>query len=84
MEQTNQEMGGATFAQDEADEEYAQNQLLAAEAKAEWLNQNMQISIKIGEHELYSNYALKDGQVPEDIKAMIQSTVDTLLDTSEL
>jgi hypothetical protein len=52
--------------------------------KGEWLNQNMRITIEIGNHELTNNYGLTDGQVPEDMKAMIQSTVDTLLDTSEL
>lgn len=43
----------------------------------------IQITVRIGEHELYRNYALVDGQAPENMQENIQDMVDTLLDNEE-
>jgi len=54
-------------------------------AKGEWLNQKIKIIVMTeGGNELYRNYELIDGQVPQSAKEGLQDMVDTLLDTSEL
>ena len=41
---------------------------------------NVRVTITIGERNLYREYGLTDGQVPEGLGEEVQSMVDSILD----
>lgn len=44
---------------------------------------NLKIEITIGEHSVYRNYAIVDGQTPDNMQEEINDMVETLLDKEE-
>ena len=51
--------------------------------RAEYINCDMTLTIKVHGQEIYRKYSLTDGQAPDNMQEEVQDIVDTLLDNEE-